>query len=77
MNWKKIKIEKEGKNKDLLSLFNRVRLEADKLINEQCNTDNNQNIIIDTLNSRVNKLDLEILNLEEFCWSWRNKNQWQ
>ena len=67
MNWKKIKIEKEGKNKDLLSLFNRVRLEADKLINEQCNTDNNQNIIIDTLNSRVNKLDLEILNLEEFC----------
>jgi hypothetical protein len=51
---------KEGKHKDLLSLYNNIKVEVEELINSQ----EEDQIIIKKLNSRVESLDLEIKNLE-------------
>ena len=55
--------DKDSYKKDYLSEYNRIKLEIDKLIIEKSNIENNHNIIIDTLNSKVKNLELEILNL--------------
>nr|QWO71408.1 RNA polymerase [Termitomyces sp. K2P1] len=53
--------EKKGSHKDLLSLHSKIKLEVDELIKKN---DNDQ-IILEELHTRVEKLDLEILNLNK------------
>ena len=63
----KLRLEKDKKdrNKNYLSKYNRIKLEIDQLIIEKRNIKYNNDIIIDTLHSRVKILELEILNLEK------------
>ena len=67
------KLSLENKQKDYLSEYNRINLEVDKIINENINIKNKNNIIIETLNSNVKNLELEILNLKKLVYDDRTE----
>jgi len=67
------KLSLENKQKDYLSEYNRINLEVDKIINENINIENKNNIIIETLNSNVKNLELEILNLKKLVYDDRTE----
>jgi hypothetical protein len=66
-----IEIDKDSNTKDSLSEYNRMKLE--ELKSEKSKIENNENIIIDTLNSKFKNLELEILNLEKLVKAERTE----